>query len=279
MREDIRERQNKDWSLDRLAAQRLLYRQVKSVERCRLGLVLLVAALLLAGLSVAAEGFSQIATVAVVFLWFIDQVSLMPLVGRKKEEAAAIQQEFDCFVLDIPWPDHLGVARPTGDRVGELVRSAQHAGVERKELVDWYRPGDIPMDAVPAQLHCQRLNCHWDGRLRGEWIRCVRLAVLGFVMVGLILGVVVGITLLEVVLGVAAAIRLLAWLCVEQSTQSAARKRMRDLHAYLSRSEAENGPTTACDVRLAQTAIFEHRRICPTVPDWYYHLRRKAHEA
>ena len=188
MREEIRERQNSDWALDRLAAQRLLYRQVKSTENWRLASILVVAALLLSGLAVEAGPFSQGATMAVVLLWFIDQVVLVPWVGRKKEEAAAIQEDFDCCVLDIPWPDHLGVARPTGDRVKVLAESAQSLGVERKCLINWYCPEDISVDPLTARLHCQRVNCHWDSRLRGEWICWVRFAVVGIVAVGVAVG-------------------------------------------------------------------------------------------
>ena len=104
---DIRERQNRVWSLDRLAAQRLVYRQVKIVENWRLALVLVVAGLLIAGLTVKAAPLSQGATMAVVLLWFVDQVVLVRSAGRKQEEAAAIQEDFDCFVLDMPWPEHL----------------------------------------------------------------------------------------------------------------------------------------------------------------------------
>ena len=72
---------------------------------------------------------------AVVLLWFIDQVLLVPCVGRKKEEAAAVQEDFDCFVLDIPWSEHMSAwLRPTRDRVEELTIAARNAGVARKEL-------------------------------------------------------------------------------------------------------------------------------------------------
>ena len=278
MREEIRERQNSEWSLDRLAAQRLLYGQAKSVEGLRLALILLVAMLLLVGLAVRAEPFSEGATMAVVLLWFIDQVAMVPWVGYKRAEAAAIQEDFDCCVLDIAWPDHLGVTRPTEDRVRVLANKAQEAGVARKDLADWYRPEDVPLDPVEARLHCQRVNCHWDSRLRGEWICFVWFTVSALVVAGLVVGVAMEITLLEVVLGVAAGIRLLAWLLLEQRGHSAARKRMAYLHGYLSRAEADGGSTTVIDARLVQVAIFEHRRTCPSVPDWYYWVRRKAYE-
>ena len=95
---------------------------------------------------------------------------------------------------------------------------------------------------------------------------------------GVVVAAAMGITLLEVVLVVAAGIRLLAWLLLEQRAHSAGRKRMENLHAYLSRGEADGGPSTLGEVRLVQAAIFEHRRVVPSVPDWYYCVRRKAYE-
>ena len=135
--------------------------------------VFLVAVMLLIGLAVEAEPFSQGATVAVVLFWFFDQVVLVRCAGQLKEEAAAIQEDFDCFVLDMPWPSYLGVVRPTDDRVKELMRQAGSAGMAGKELSDWC-PENIPEEAIAAQLHCQRMNCRWDGRLRREWIFSVR---------------------------------------------------------------------------------------------------------
>ena len=278
MREDIRERQNSEQSLDRLAAQRFLYRQVKIVENLRLVSVFFVAVLLLTGLAVEMSLFSQGATMAVVLLWFVDQVVLVRCADRMKEEAAAIQEDFDCFVLDISWPEHLGVARPTRDRVEELTRRASSAGLTRKELADWYCAEDIPVEAVAAQLHCQRVNCHWDRRLRREWLWSVRLTMGALVVVCVAVGATVGVTLLDVVLGAAAGIRFLTWLLLEQRAQSVAQKRVEYLHGYLSRAEVERGQMTPCDVRLVQAAIFEHRRVCPTVPEWFFRIRKEAYE-
>ncbi len=44
------------------------------------------------------------------------------------------------------------------------------------------------------------------------------------------------------------------------------------------RAEAEKGGIAACDVRLVQAAIFEHRRVCPSVPEWFYRIKRNAYE-
>ena len=276
---NVRERQNNQQALDRLVAQRFLYRRAKKVENWRLLSVTVVAGLLLWGLAAEGESVSRVATLIVVMLWFLDQVVLVQLTGRIRAEAATIQEDFDCFVLDIPWSAHGGVDRPTPDRVNELASKGRKLTTVRKGLEDWYGRDEIPTEALAAQLHCQRVNCRWDGRLRKEWIAsvCLALAVLG--VIGLVVASLVDVSLLDVVLAIAAALRLVAWLCMEIQGQSVAKDRAGKLHGYLSRTEWRSGQVNLCDVRLAQALIFEHRRSCPTVPDWFYRLRRKAHEA
>ena len=275
---NVRERQNSQRSLDRLVAMRLLYRRVKYVENWRLALVMVVALSAFWGLVADGDPFTRVATTVVVFLWFVDQVVLVRCAVRLKEEAAVIQEDFDCYVLDIPWPEHSGVKRPTEDRVKELATKGRNIAAVGERVANWYR-GDIPADALAARLHCQRANCRWDSRLRGEWICLLSSTVLALAGVGFALAAFFGITVLEVVLAVAAGLRLLAWLLVEYQAQKVARKRMVKLHRYLSRAGTQAGQMTLCDVRVVQTAIFEHRRTCPTVPDWFYRLRRDTHEA
>ena len=275
----VRKRQNDQRSLDRLVAQRFLYRQAKKVESLRLLSLVVVVGSLLWGLAAEGGSISQWATLIVVLLWFLDQVLLVPLAGQIKAEAATIQEDFDCFVLDIPWSEHGGVERPTPDRIRELAREGRKLAAVKRGLEDWYGGDEIPTEALAAQLHCQRVNSRWDGRLRKEWIVsvCVVLAVLG--VVGLVVAALAGVSLLDVVLATAAALRLVAWLWMEIRGQQVAKNRMRKLQGYLSRTDWRGGQVTLCDVRLAQALIFEHRRSCPAVPDWFYRLRRNAHEA
>lgn len=275
----VRERQNDQRSLDRLVAQRFLYRKVKEVESLRLLSVTVVAGLLLWGLSVEEGPISQVATLIVVLLWFLDQVVLVPLAGRIKVEAATIQEDFDCYVLDIPWSEHGGVELPTADRVSELAKKGRKLAAVNNGLEDWYGGDEIPTEALAARLHCQRVNCRWDGRLRTEWIASVCVVIAALVVVGLVVAALVGVSLLDVVLSTAAALRLVAWLWMEIQGHSVAKNRMRKLQGYLSRTDERSSQMNLCDVRLAQALIFENRRSCPEVPDWFYRLRRRAHEA
>ena len=160
----------------------------------------------------------------------------------------------------------------------ELVRRADD-GEARNELVDWYGREDIPVEATEARLHCQRANCRWDARLRTEWI-CFAKSVVGVSLaVGIIVAALAGISLLKFVLLLAAGLRLAAWLVTEQAAQSSARSRMEKLHRLLSQTDGPTDGFTPCDIRLVQAGIFEHRRLGPMVPDWFYRRRRSAHEA
>ena len=276
---NVRERQNEQHSLDRLIAQRFLYRRAKKVESWRLLSVIFVAGLLLWGLAAEGVSVSQVATFIVVLLWFLDQVLLVPLASRIRLEAATIQEDFDCFVLKIPWPEHSGHERPMPDRISELARKGRESAAVNKGLEDWYGGDEIPGEALAARLHCQRVNCRWDGRLRREWIASVFYVLALFGVVSLALAAFVGVSLLDVVLATAAALRLVVWLWTEIQGQSVAKNRMEKLQGYLSHSGRRRGQMNLCDVRLAQAVIFEHRRSCPAVPDWFYRLRKNAHEA
>ena len=275
---DIRERQNSPWSLERLAAQRWLYGQAQKVENWRLMSVVAVAGLLLLGLAMEGALYSQLATIIIVVLWFCDQAVLVRWADAVKEKAAAIQEDFDCFVLDLPWPEHSGVERPTDDRVKELARMAGE-GEAPAELIDWYGGEDIPVEAIDARVHCQRVNCRWDGRLRKEWLCFVNSVVGSSAVVGLIVAALAGVSLLQTVLAIAAGLRLAAWLLTEHRAQSTARRHMEKLRGFLSRAGGKAGRLNLCDIRLVQASIFEHRRVGPMVPDWFYRLRRTAHEA
>ncbi len=276
---DIRERQNCQRSLERLVAVGWLYGRVKKVEGWRLVFIVGVAGLLLSGLAVEADAYSRVAAIVVVLLWCIDQAVLVACADRMKEEAAAIQEDFDCFVLGLPWPEHCGVGRPTDDRVRDLATMAGGRGEQREELADWYGRDGIPEEPLSARLYCQRTNCRWDERLRKEWICAIRSFAGGSLAVGLVVAALAGVSLLGVVLAAAAGLRLVAWLAMEVRAQSAARKRMKELHGFLSRPGAQTGRLTLCDSRLVQARLFEHRRLSPTVPDWFYRLRKTDHEA
>ena len=276
----VRERQNEQRSRDRLVAQRFLYRQAKKMENWRLLSVMVLAGALLWGLATDGKVIGYVAPLIVVILWLIDQVFLAPLTVRRKIEAATIQEDFDCYILDLPWPAHLGIERPTQDRVGELAKEGRKLATVNNGLKDWYGDDEIPLEPLQARLHCQKLNCRWDELLRKEWINSIIFVVVVLGVTSLSLAMHFGFLLLDAVLVLVAALRLISWLCTEIQGQSEAKNRMGNLNRFLSSTDYDcpPEPMSLCDVRLVQAMLFEHRRSCPVVPDWFYRLRKRPHE-
>ena len=237
----------------------------------------LAVSLLMLDFAVGAPWFSQLATMIVVLSWFAEQTLLVGWSARVKEEAGTIQEDFDCFVLKLPWAAHRGIDRPTEDRIRELSARAEGIAAVNEGLTDWYGRDGIPSEPTQAALHCQRTNCRWDERLRKALVWSLNTSLALALTCIVVLAAFTGVSVMEVVLLVAAALRVLTWLSAEFREQSTARKRMRRLHHYLS-TETRNRQMSMCDVRLVQDAIFEHRRSCPSVPDWFYRLRSTTHE-
>lgn len=277
MMSDIAERQNSPDALKRLAAQRWLYGKAKDLAGWRLGSGLLAVALLASVPFVEWEPHRRLATIVVVLLWFLDHCALIPWAEKKKQEAAAIQEDFDCIVLDLPWPEHSGVERPTDDRVKELATTADWRAA-RGDLAHWYSVADIPADPIAARLHCQRANCRWDSGLRSEWTLLVTTAVAVVAALAVATTSLAGVTVFDTVLAFAAGLRL-AWLVPEVRGHFDARKRVGRLHRFLSRAGKRAEDQTLCDVRLVQARIFEHRRLSPTVPDWFFNWKKQRYEA
>ena len=273
----VEERQNCVRSLSRLAAQRYLYRCAESIENWRLASVATAVSLVMLDFAVDTVWFSQLATIIVVLSWSMEQAFLVGWSTRMKEEAATIQEDFDCFVLKMPWAAHLGIERPTEDRIRELSARAARIPAVNGGLTDWYGRDGIPSEPTQATLYCQRTNCRWDKRLRKEWIRTLSTSLALALTCIVAVAAFTGVAVMEFVLLVAAALRVLTWLLVELREQSTATKRMGRLHLHLY-GQACNGQVSMCEARLVQAAIFGHRRSCPIVPDWFYQLRSKTHE-
>ena len=274
----IQERQNLPESLQNLAAQRLLYRRAKLVRNVAMLTVLCIAILALIGAVVQNKDFSYGVTVAALFTWFLDQFFLKEVEAKNKKEAAAIQEDFDCTVLDIPWPTHKRVKRPSRDRIKQLAVQAHKSPTIVRKLTDWYTPSAIPEGEARAKIHCQRMNCWWDVDLRKRWRTVLAIAFWMFVVVVILLAVVSGITVAKFVALVASGLRILAWGIGELKAQDSAIKNIQEIHELLDKAWGESKPSSS-EIRCFQDEIFEHRRSNPPVPEWFFWKNRDRQEA
>jgi hypothetical protein len=274
---NIQERQNLPESLDKLAAQRLLYRRAKLVRNVAMLTVLCIAILALIGSVVQNKDFSYGVTVAALFTWFLDQFFLKEAEAKNKKEAATIQEDFDCTVLDIPWPNHKRVKWPTRDRINQLALEANKNPEIVRKLNDWYTPSAIPEGEVNAKIHCQRMNCWWDVDLRKRWRTVLAIAFWVFIMIAILFAVVSGITVAKFVALVASGLRILAWGIGELKAQDSAIKNVQEIHEMLDKA-GEKSKSSSSQIRCFQDEIFEHRRTNSPVPEWFFRRNRDRQE-
>jgi hypothetical protein len=275
---NIQERQNIPEALEKLAAQRLLYRRAKLVRNLGMLMVLVIAVLALIGAVFQNKDFNYGVALAALFTWVFDQFFLKEIENKSKKEAAAIQEDFDCAVLDIPWPAHKRVKRPTPDRIRQLAAQAKKNPEIVMKLMDWYTPSAIPKDGTQAQLHCQRMNCWWDVDLRKRWRATLSIAFWVFVLIAILLAIVSGVSVAKFVALIASGLRILAWVIGELKGQDSAIKNVQEIHEMLS-GAGEGTEITATQIRFFQDEIFEHRRTNPPVPEWFFWWNRDRQEA
>lgn len=120
------------------------------------------------GLTAAVLDKAQNAVAIGGFLWFlISALVLGPFAQRFTEQAARIQETFDCRIFHLPWNEALApsscISRP---QIVELAKKVQVGSEADKRITDgWYDPTDrlhYPYDVLVTQEQ----NLAWDLRLR-----------------------------------------------------------------------------------------------------------------
>lgn len=171
-------RQNACVQIQRLGAQRQLYATAKLILCFQIFLSVPVV-IVLAILVVAypdAKGFAALYG----FLASLSDVLLFsPWQKSIREDAARIQEQFDCEVLGIPWNDLKAGKKPDSELVRAQADKYQKWASEMPSVSDWYgcEVGELPIHI--GRIACQRSNCWWDAtqrRMYASWI-------LGFVIV------------------------------------------------------------------------------------------------
>ena len=274
----IQEKQNLPESLEKLAAQHLLYGRAKKMRNISILLIVLVAILGFIASVAGKQDFIHYVPVLTLLIWFLDQQFFKRRESRCKTEAATIQEDFDCFVLDLPWPSHKELQRPTPDRVRQLAAAVASKPEVLEKFKNWYPPEVILQDPILSRVRCQRMNCWWDVNLRHRWSAVLKWFFWVFAVLVLSLSIVTGITVLKLIAVIASNIRILAWGLGEINDQDEAVARIDRIHRHISNLCGQK-EISLNDVRRIQDEIFEHRRLNPPVPDWFYWFSRDGQES
>ncbi len=275
MNNTIPQDQNKPIQLERLAAQRYLYSTAKRMLLLQVGLDLLtpiVSAVLIAFFT----NLDVWGAVIGVVVFFIDLI-LEGLEDTKREQAASIQELFDCDVLHIEHQDLIAKDSPDRETIVEAAEGYKRADPVHARLKDWYAPivGTIPLHL--ARLVCQRTNCWWDAQLRRRY--AIRLAI-GLAVIFLFVfgfSFINGFTIPKFFLAVAAPlIPTFSWGLREWRNQRKAANRLDGLkkHAEDVWKDTINKKLPQKELekrsRTLQDKIYDNRSNNPLVPDFFY---------
>ncbi len=280
----ISQHQNTLRQLERLAAQRYLYSAAKQILTGQLFLDL-VSPIVLAVIVALFPGFG-IYGALIASLILVSDFYLENLQSSKREQAAGIQELFDCELLDLQCPDLIARHIPDTVEIMEVAERYKRSDPTHKALMDWYSPEVDKLPLYLARLVCQRTNCLWDVQLRRKYLQGVNIMLFilsALVMtIALVKGLTVGNFLLVVVAPLLPAI---GWAIRESKGQKEAIQRKNELKRYAEElwTDALKKRVTVEEIerksRGLQDQIYSNRCNNPLVLDAFYEYLRMKSEA
>jgi hypothetical protein len=267
----ITERQNSDWSLQLLAAQRQLYSDAKRWRGLRAGSAACMAVVGVIATAIAPELLKAIGPAGTVLA--IAQALAIAAEKRCTRVAATIQEQFDTSVYPLPWNAMLGSRIDAEEVTAAAVR---HQG-KRDDLLDWY---SLPA-GVPSPLDillCQRTNLRWDMALRNAYAGTVAWALVSLFTLIMISGIARGLSLVDFLLALlpSASAFLLGVDTIRSHREHAATQLAlkSQIEAVWGRALADGQAVDTAELRAIQDSIFRLRAGAPPVPDRFYWRKR-----
>lgn len=219
-----------------------------------------------------------------VFMVAIDQFLLSDRLGSNQHLASAIQEQFDCDVLGIPWNRVICGRPPSKEDVVTHARRLNSA--EHSKLRDWYAtPYEAVLPHAVLAALCQRSNISWDQSERKYYINraivagtvtavlLVTIAVIQNSTLRTFMSVVSGMLPValflrnEVVNNQRAVLRLTAMRDTVESTWGLFMQTQFDTYRIETIS------------RQLQDLIYQHRAQAPVLPKWVYARVRTREES
>lgn len=278
---EINSRQGTDRGLLLQRASDASHQRAYQVERLRILVSLaFVAAALVATLFPPAAPVLAIAGGA----WAVLSFVLSGVTQKETRTAATIQHEFDTWLFDLPWGDYAG--EKVADE--ELHRRARQSKLPEARVRTWY-PDVVGLPDVYAVLACQRENLSWDGRLRRRWATLLVVTAVGWVSLGVLIGLIADLSVRTICLrwfAPSSAGIVLAFQMAKSHTEIAAEKESLITLVRAELEVARPGDPDPADVPVlrdrsgeVQRRIFDLRRRTERVPRWLYERHRDSDEA
>ena len=274
--------QNEDRQLERLAAQSALYSASKTI----FGIHATLSTVVVAGLAVGAMFYADVKPWAVASGYVVllaDTFWLTPRQKMLREQAAHVQESFDCEVLGLPPGPPLKIGKSIDHEVVvEYAAAYRRKDPALRKIRDWYPSAACRMPLYLGRVVCQRTNAWWDGKQRRHYSSYLSGGVVVVTLSVLAIGLARRMPLGDLVVTMAAPLASGIGLVLKQyreNSDAAARLDKLKAHAEDLFLRALAGATEAeltTDSRTLQDEIFDHRkRNVPVFDQLYDHLRGK----
>jgi hypothetical protein len=280
---NIIQMQNQSDQLQMLAAQRNLYSTAKWI----IGLQMILSGLIAVGASVLAIWNPEVK--GYVILWGItvlifDQMVFNPYQKKLRENAAKIQELFDCTVLGLLWNEIKVGKRPDAELIYEHEQKYRLSGESIEPLKNWY---PVSIESVPHELGaviCQRANVYWDSKLRRKYAATVFIVALTVTAILVWVAFHKSISLLNMIAFVAMPMTsayVLAHRQITEHREAAERLDKLKEHSDKLFAEAIGGASTSdikAKSRILQDEIFDGRKRNPPIFDFIFKMLRPQSE-
>ncbi len=279
---EIDKRQVEPRMLNLLRARTLIYRRAKNVQAAGLviSLVFPIVGLIVSALLLPSKPFIAFAALMFSFL----EVLLLDRWHRAQlKNAAKLQEDFDCTVLEMDWNAFLVGSRIDPEDVfADACKKLSDKDEQR--LINWYPLAVKELPLHLARLVCQRTNLWYDSALRKRYRRVLLTGCVVLIAVAGFASLAIDHTMTTFVLSTLAPMTpVMIWALREGNRQAATIELLDRLNDEVkklwdrSRSGAAEQEISMRSREL-QDAIFNHRASSPLIFDWVYSLLRRQME-
>lgn len=276
MSNGIRSRQNEEHSIEMLAAQRKLYNDAKAVNWISTALSVWIP-FILSILLVFVIQNNPLETISYIISIISMLVSLCidSYIKKRKELAASVQQKFDVYVYQMPWNERLfGKNRNLNHAIAEHSKLIMSKEDEKKALYDWYTPVVDEKSINDGILACQRENQWWDVGIRERYKLACYIAIIIMTVIVFGMGIIRNEEAVKLLCRFAFIVPMVQWLIdtVKQLNE--------DIDNLKGMDEMINDESSKSmdDLQDIQAKIYEHRKGCFAIPDFFYNVFKENDE-
>lgn len=277
----INNRQNEPASIAKLAAQRFTYTRAKKLFTWQV-LITGPLSILLIVVGLKFQIIKYYAAILGLVIFLADLFIIEPTLKKLKKTAALIQEEFDCYVLQLTWN------KIKGSKLDPYYIQSSHSkfGLDKKpdSLFNWYPEFREATSIEISRVICQRSNCNWDASQRRVFANILVVLLCVFVVAVFIAAKYYALSVEDfMLLVVIPALPLIKLLLTQNREHREALLKLENLKGHLEELWARtllnpSDTTLATSSRIIQDEIFELRKRSPLVFDFIFSFLRSKLE-